>query len=129
MATNETGFIYYEDAEVSRTNKLYKVKLIEEERGIFLGKELVESLASDTDQDENLIAILIAYIKFVRIDREKDIKDFTPNIKDDVLSEGLKALLQEIGIEELIGKMQTLKWHQIVDIINDEQPVEKYRDL
>lgn len=129
MAANEKGFVYFDDAEVTRTNKLYKVKLIDEERAIYLKQELVDSIASVTDQDENLIAILIAHINFVRIDRKKDIGPLAPKIEEDVLSVGLKVLLREVAIEELIETMQSLKWHQIVEIITAESPIEKYQDL
>lgn len=127
--TARKSYVYFDDAEVTRTSKLYKVILEQEETTIYLKETLVETIATSTNQDENLIAILLAHMECVRRSRNTNINKDARKLDDKIVAEGLKILLRDILIEDLIQKMQSIKWHQIVEILTAESPIEELRNL
>ena len=102
----------------------------QEETTIYIKETLVDCIAATTNQDENLIAILLAHIEFVRKNRDKKNIDLvTRKLDNKIVAEGLEILLREFLIEDLIQTMQSIKWHQIVEILEAESPIEEIRKL
>lgn len=125
-----SSFLCFEDAEVTRTkNNRYKVYLIEEEMEIIIGDNLVKEIALATSEEENLIAILLSYIDFVRRSRITQTVTAPRKVKEEVLITSLIKLLRENPIERLINIVKYLKWHQLLDVLTSEEPSEKIQEL
>ena len=130
MAASKNSFVYFDDAEVTRTSKRYKVILKQENVTMYFKQEIVDSIKNMTDEDANLVAILLAHIEFVRRNTNKeDIGVFVRKLENEDIVEGLEVLLRYKSLEELIEIVQTLKWHQIVEIMTAESPIEELRNL
>lgn len=129
MAQNNS-FVYFEDAEVTRTKKLYRVFLEDEESTFFLKEEIVDSIADQTGEDPNLVAILLANIDYVRKSREKMNGGSTPTkIENKLMVECVSMLLKVISIDELIARFKAMKWHEILKVFDSQNPVEEIEEL
>ena len=123
------SFVYFEDAVVYRTKEYYKVILESEETTIMLKDRLVEAIAEKTIENENLIAILLAYIDYVRITVRGANQNPPKRLEDNVMIEGILLLVENISIEELIIKMKTMKWHEIVGLLESPDPIERIQRI
>lgn len=128
--TTESNFFYFEEVEVSQTKGgLYRVKLEEEECVFYIKPELTQRIASKADVNEELVAILLAYIEYARRSRNADHEKKVKRIEDKDLFEVISALLFSFSIENLIEFIHPLKWHEISDIINADSPVEEMKKI
>ena len=62
----ENNLIHFEDVRVSttRSQMSFKVDLEMEEYTFYIKKGVVDEIVDKTGEDENLIAIIIAYVKY-----------------------------------------------------------------
>ena len=126
--TNYNGFAYFQDAMVSRKNTMYVVDLEVEEAKFYLGEKMIDEIARKTGEDKNLIAILIAYIDYVRKSRGKRNGKHDGGIQNlpyEDIVDGVTALLRKISIDDLIEKIKGLKWHEIKSVLTGELPIEE----
>ena len=107
---------YFGDTKAYRLDNYYRVVLVDEERRIILRKDLVDNISEKTGDDENLIAILLAYIDCARINSTKSHKKPKP-LDDKIIIEGILILLNYILIEKLISIIKLMKWNEIVDAL------------
>lgn len=122
--TKSNGFVYFDDAVVRRTSDFYKVVLEEEEVTIFKKVSLVEDIVAKTRYDENLIAILLAQIEFIRRDNAKLSKKIPRRINNENIIRGVSILLESVSIEELISKVKSSNWHELVNAFEAEDPID-----
>lgn len=122
-----TNYTYYGEATVSRMRLSFKVVLDEHERTIIIPVSIVEEISNTTKEDVDMIAILLAYIEVIRKEVVTDTEKFR-KIAEKRLIVNVSKLLNEYAIEELIEIIQGLKWHQIVDVLESNNP-KKQLDL
>lgn len=127
--TNNTGFVYFDEAVVRRTNDFYKILLEEEEVTIFKKVSLVDEIVSKTGEDENLIAILLAQIEYVRSSNAQFGKRGPRKIEDDKTVQVLSILLEDISIEELIYKVKSSNWYELVNVFESGDPIKNIEEL
>lgn len=128
--TAKSNFFYFEEAEVSQTKGgLYRVRLEEEDSVFYVKSELTERIAFKSDVDAELVAILLAYIEYARKSRNADHEKKAKRIDDEDLYQGIVALLFSYPIENLIELIHPLKWHEISDILNADNPVEEMKKI
>lgn len=128
--TTESNFSCLEEAVVSQTERgLYRVRLEDEEDVFYIKSELTEKIASKADIDVELVAILLSYIECARKSRNAYHKKKVKRMEDEVLFEGIIALLFGYSIENLLKLIHSLKWHEISDIINADNPVEEIKKI
>lgn len=129
--TTENNSIYFEDIKVSkcRENSSFKVELDTEGYTFFIKNRLTEKISMESREDENLIAIILAYIEYARKSRNSDKDDKVKSLEDDVLFFGLSKLLDKYSGEELIEIMRELKWHEICQVLNSEKPIAEIEEF
>ena len=129
--TTENNSIYFEDIKVSkcRENSSFKVELDTEGYTFFIKNRLTEKISIESREDENLIAIILAYIEYARKSRNSDKDDKVKSLEDDVLFFGLSKLLDKYSGEELIEIIRELKWHEICQVLNSEKPISEIEEF
>ena len=129
--TTENNSIYFEDIKVSkcRENSSFKVELDTEGYTFFIKNRLTEKISIESRDDENLIAIILAYIEYARKSRNSDKDDKVKSLEDDVLFFGLSKLLDKYSGEELIEIIRELKWHEICQVLNSEKPISEIEEF
>lgn len=127
--TKNNGFVYFDEAVVKRTKDFYKVVLEVEEVTIFKKVSVVNEIVSTTEEDENLIAILLAQIEYVRRSNAKFGKREPHRIDNKNIIRGVSILLGVISIEELIYKVKSSNWHELVNIFESGDPIKNIEEL
>lgn len=130
MAT-KNNFTYFEDVRVSMSRKKlsFKVDLELEGFSFYVSKAIVDEIATKNKEDENLVAIILAYIEYARKSRNADNNCKAKKLEDELLISGVSRLLQEYPIERVIEIMGLLKWHEICKILASNNPVEEVEEV
>ena len=121
--------IYFENVKVWREKTYYVIALELEGETFYIDEEQVEDIANKTKQDEDLTAIVLAYIEYARKSRNSDKDDKVKSLEDDVLFFGLSKLLDKYSGEELIEIIRELKWHEICQVLNSEKPISEIEEF
>lgn len=127
--TNNNKFIYFSGVQVEMTKgENYKVTLEDEEYIIYVPSKDVNRISKEADEREELIAIVFAYIESVY--QSTNVKyEKIQRLTEDVISDNVTVILAHMTAEEMIGIIKTLKWHEIFDVFQSENPVQRIRDL
>ena len=117
-----TNYTYYDEATISKTRGAsFKVELEEHEITIIVPTSTVEAICKETVDDEAMIATLLAYIEATR----KSVKVEGNNIrriKEETLINSIIKLLVWYPVEQLIEFVIELKWHQIKQVFEANNP-------
>ena len=123
------NFFYFENIRVSdtRSGLCYKVELDEEDETILVKKDLVEELIPY--EREELIAILLACIEYSRRCRNQTRESKAPMPDEKQLVSCVIELLAFYPIESLIENVRDLKWSEISDILNANNPIQAMQQI
>ncbi len=122
--TNENKLIcFYEDIGVKRNKKTYVVTLELEEYTFYINSSEVENISEKNGADENLIAIILAYIEYARKCRNADGNKRAPKIDERIIASAITELLVKYSEEEVIYFFKDLKWHELFEILNSNTPI------
>jgi len=126
----ENNFVYYEGATISKTKSSYKVYFEDNEWTIYVSFEDVHKVSSQTNEDDNLIAVLLASITYARED-VLAFKNKVPKVPKEKIFETVIKLLNEYegSIETLITQLQGMKWHELREILLSEEPVKVLNEI
>ena len=129
--TTTDNFVCFEEVTISKTRKetLYKVNLELEGYIFYIDKEIVDNIISQTHEDENLIAILLAYIEYSRKSRNTHNRGRAKCLDKKLLVDGISKLLVSYSSERLIKLVRNLKWHEIDYVFNSDNPIEKMDEV
>lgn len=126
---NSNNFNYFDEAIVERTNYLYKVELVEENTSISKSRSIVEQIGEQSGQDNSLIAILLAYIEYVRRINSLIGRRGPTQFDDDIMTEVIINLLEYFSIEELISKVKSSNWYELSNVFESNNPIENMMKL
>ena len=115
---------YFDEATISRTDKNYKVELVERELTIFVPEAIVSDVCKNTSAEEEIVATLFAYMEAARKEATTKENKFR-RINEDKVVINTKELMVWYSIERLIEVVRDLKWHQIKAIFESENPKKK----
>lgn len=126
----DCNFVCTDWAVIERTRTNFKVRLEEEEWDIYVSKEQVNEVSRETKQDENLVAVLLAYVSYVR-QSTKAQKNEVKRLPDEQKVDGMIRLLNgyEFSIETLIDTVKELKWHQLREVLLANSPANFIRGI
>lgn len=130
---NENNFVYFEGAKVTKTRSkiYYRIDLEDEDWSFFIKKEIVKGIiSSSVEEESNLVAIMLAYVEYSRQCRNecRESKK-AKKLEDDILINGFSALLYSYPVERLVVIFKSLKWHEITEILNSEDPISKMEGI
>lgn len=126
--TNPNKSFYFDGVKVYKTKdkekgNVYLVKLEDEECSFCIKQELADNASCKWDVEPQLVAILLAYIKYSKVGAKgKRIED------EDILIR-LPILLTRYSIETLINLIRPLKWHEINEILSSTDPIRKIEEF
>ena len=102
-----------------------KVYLEEEDWRIYVPTEDVNRVAMATEQDENLVAVLLAYVSYIR-KNTLAAKNNVPKLDQEVVLNSLINLVKgyEHSVQDLINQVKYLKWHELRRILMSSEPAE-----
>jgi len=127
--TNSNKFIYFSGVQVEKTRgENFKVTLEEEEITICVCSNDVERIKKRIDESEELIAIVLAYIEYV-FQYTKALYQRIDRLEQGIINDNVIVLLTQMCAEEMIGIIKTLKWHEILQVFESENQVQKIREL
>ena len=112
----------------TRQGKSFKIFFEEVECTIYLNSEKVQYVAEMTSEDIALIAVLLAHIECIRKDTS-DADHKTKKLEDDTMAEAINNLLSNYMIEDLINIFSTLKWHEIVLVMEADEPLNQLEEI
>lgn len=122
-------FISYEDCTISlsKSGLSYKVQM-DGGATFILSKETVNHIASETEQEDYMVAVLLAYIKCARLENSKSKPP--KNISEDTLFKGGKEILtSQYPIEHILALFRSLRWHEVKDVLASDDPVREMEEL
>jgi len=102
--------------------------LEEEEITICVCSNDVERIKKRIDESEELIAIVLAYIEYV-FQYTKALYQRIDRLEQGIINDNVIVLLTQMCAEEMIGIIKTLKWHEILQVFESENQVQKIREL
>ena len=126
--TKSNNLVYFEDVTIRRSSKSFIVNIELDGDDFYIRDLLIEDIAMKGNVDENLIAIILAYIEHARRDRNAD-GNKVRKVENRVLSSVLVELLKVHSAEELIDIFKGLKWHEICEILSSDNPVYKIAEF
>lgn len=123
------NFFYFENIRVSETRSglYYKVELEEEDATILVKKDLVEEITPY--EQEELIAILLACMEYSRRCRNHTREAKAPKPNENQLVKCIIELLTFYPMENLIEIIRDLKWSEISDILNANNPIKAMQKI
>ena len=130
MTTNN-NFVCFEDVMVSKTrtsSNSFKVNLEMEGYIFYIEKAIVDEITKDYE-DENLVAIILAYIKYVRVCRNANNQRKAKRLSEKVLISGVSDLLGKYPSDELIKIIRNLKWHEICRVLESDDPTKEIEEI
>lgn len=122
-------FNYFDEAIVERRRVHYKVYLVEEETIIYRKVSTVDSIVERTSQEKHLIAILLAYIEYARRTNSMIGGRWPAQLDDKVIVEVTEILLESFLIEELIYKVKSSNWYELLNVFKSNNPIEEMMRL
>jgi len=126
---NNSSFIYFSEIQVRTTPRgNYKVILTYEDYTLYISSADVERIKTKTDESEEIIAIILAYIEYIYQSTNVG-SERIHRLEQDVIDDNLILILKDMVGEEVIDFVKTLKWYDILAIFNAENPIQKIRDL
>ena len=126
------NYTIYDNARIStgRTSASWKVELEEEEKNIFIKKKIVEEISSETNAEEALVALLLAYINYVRITVHPNCSECPRKIVDEKIIESTIILLNSTyPIEYIIEWVRDAKWTEIERVYKARNPAEELGEI
>lgn len=120
---------YYEDACITeiRGGLNWKVEIEEEENTIiFVNKKIVNEIFSNSNAtEESLIALLLAYIEYVRRTMNFDSSKRPRRIEEEYIQSAITNILStSYPIESIIEWVKTAKWHEVKTLLTSDNPSE-----
>ena len=125
----ENNLVYFEDVTIRRSSKSFIVTIELDGDDFYIRDLLIEDIAMKGNIDENLIAIILAYIEHARRDRNADADFVARKVENRVVSSVLVELLKVHSAEELIDIFKELKWHEICEIFYSQNPILKIEEI
>ena len=126
--SNGNKFIYFTGAQVEKTkSENFKVTLEEEEYIIYVSSKDVYRIKQKVDETEELIAIVLAYIEYVF--QYTKVFGQKKNAEQEVIVDNLIFILSRMPAEEFIERIKNIKWHEILEIFESGDPVQKIREM
>ena len=129
--TTENSLIGYDGAYVSASqrNISYKVELEDGEYIFYIKKDTVQEIAIQSNEDEPLIAIILAYLEYARKSRNTGNSSRTRRIEEEQVISSISALLKVYAAEMLITIFRALKWHEMYQVICSENPNQELEEI
>lgn len=127
--TTENNSIYFEDVKIVRKKDSHVVTFEMEECSFYIKAAEAEKIAIKNNEDENLIAIILAYMEYARKNRNSDENPKAKKLEEEVVSWGITELLKKYSAETIIDGFKELKWHELCDILESQNPVEKIEEF
>ena len=122
--TKENNFIYIEDIKIERKVSSYVVTLVMEDNHSFYIKDFeVDDIAEKNREDENFVAILLAYIEYARRCRNSGNDPRAKKLDPEIVSTAISEILKKYSLESVIDIFKDLKWHEIAQIIKSDNPI------
>lgn len=122
----------YGDAKISevRGGVSWKIELEDVDEIIFIKKNIVDKIASNSDAEETLIALVLAYIKYVRTTVNPNSMNCPKKIDDEILINSMSKLIDNsYPIEYIIEWVRDSKWTEIERVFTSENPEEELSEL
>ena len=117
---------YLDNALITMTRGLnFRVELEEENATIMVARDIVERITQTVgDDEEPFIILILAYIDYVRRDRNGVDKKAPNRIDEDKIVDVFSIIYNQVdSIESLSEIFRNLKWHEIKEIIESEDPM------
>jgi len=116
---------YFEGMEVIKTRKsqYYKVVFEDGECTIYISEKNVQEICENCQEEQVLVAILLACIEYIRKDTSTD-KNKIRKIDEKIVVESTVKLLSDYTAETLILYIKSLKWHEVKEIYESQNPKE-----
>ena len=126
---NNSKIIYFAGIQVQTTRgENYKVFLEDEDCTIYVSSKDVERIRKNTDETEEVIAIILAYVEYI-YQEANVIHQRIRRLEEGVINDNIIVLLKNMSGEELTDLVKTLKWYDILEVFKSNNPVQKIRDL
>ena len=108
---------------ITQSKDYFKVFLEEEEWRIYVPMEEVRRVTTATEQDENFVAVLLAYVSYIR-KNTLVAKNNVPKLDQEVALNSVINLIKgyEHSIQDLIDEIKVLKWHELRRVLLSEEP-------
>ena len=127
--TNSSKFIYFTGVQVSKTKgDNYEVFFEYEELTIYVSSSDVTRISMEVGEREEVIAIVLAYIEYIYQSTNVPFERIE-RMKQGVINENLICILSKMVAEEFIQEIKEIKWHQLVEIFESENPIQKINEF
>ena len=122
------NLIFFEGAEIAetRSGKYYRVVLEDEECTVYVNTMIAEEISSEVNEEKSLIAVLLAYIEYIRKSNSTKERKNSRMDKDRIISSTI-SLITAYPTEILIGYIKNLKWHEVKAIFKSANPVKELK--
>ena len=110
---------------ITESSTYFNVYLEEEGWKVYVSREEVSQVERETRQDQYLIAVLLAYVSYIRKSTSTS-KGKICKLDDDTRLNAVTNLLNgyEHSIQSLINEVKDLKWHELRRVLLDSEPAE-----
>lgn len=127
--TANNKFIYFTGVQVVKTRgENYEVILEDEEFTIYVSSSDVNRISREVGEREELVAIVLAYIEYIYQSTDVPFERIE-RMKHGIIIENVICILSCMAAEDFIQKMRDVKWHELVEIFESDNPIQKIRDL
>lgn len=110
----------------------YKVEQLYDDFRVYVEPGIVSAIAGAADEDPFLIAVILANIKVIRgagVIRTSNSKwKVKDKPKEQILVHAIVEILSKYSVEEVISALQSFKWHELNEVLHDENPLQKYEE-
>ena len=108
---------------ISQSRSYFKVNLEDENWKISVPSEKVSKASMATGQDEYLVAVLFAYVSYIRQNTLAP-KNKVEKLEDEVVMNAMINLINgyEHSMQSLINQIKELKWHELRWVILSKEP-------
>ena len=125
----ENNFIYFEDVKIVRKKDSYVVTFEMEDCSFYIKVSEIEEIATKNDEEEVLIATILAYIEYARKCRNSDKNPKAKRLEEEKVASGISDLLRKYSIETIIDFFKELKWYEMCEIIQSDDPIGKIEEI
>jgi len=123
---NNNKFFYFDGATVERTNaKNFKVIFEDEEATIFVNSTDVNRVLKKVNEEEEVIAILLAYIEYIYQSTKQTSSERIKRLETEFITENVIVILSRYVAEDLIMIIKQMKWHEIVFVFESKDPIQE----
>ena len=100
--------------------------LEDEECTVYVNTMIAEEISSEVNEEKSLIAVLLAYIEYIRKSNSTKERKNSRMDKDRIISSTI-SLITAYPTEILIGYIKNLKWHEVKAIFKSANPVKELK--